>query len=257
MASAGAPSSRIVATSLTSCVSTQRTTSAMVRSSRAAASSSGASSLAAVAYQNSPSAVVPSTFAVSQRSAATRQACRQSVHPGTGDHELAGTPVQPVGSIHQTWPRRWRAATVSRNRSLFTLAATTGPRHPRMAGTARLVVLPLWVGPTTTSDCAGSAATPTLRVRPGRTPRRSRPTGGVRAPTSNVRRSRRRPQRAPRRAPPGPLRRCSSCDPSRYEIPATSAPPSATGSTTAATPLTALRRPPWPRRCRRSGARSR
>ena len=63
-----------------------------------------------------------------------------------------GTPVQPVGSMRQTRPRRARTAWVSRSRSVFTLAARTGPGQLRMAGTASDVVLPLWVGPTTTSD---------------------------------------------------------------------------------------------------------
>ena len=101
-ASAGPSRSRMSATSVTSWVSTQRTTSAMVRRSRAAASSRGARNLAAVAYQNSPSAVVPSARAVSHRSAATRQALRQSAHPVKGDHVLAGKPVLAVGSMHHT-----------------------------------------------------------------------------------------------------------------------------------------------------------
>ena len=91
----------------TSCVSTQRTTSAMVRPSSAAAAKRGARSLAAVAYQNSPSAVVPSLFAASHNSAAARQASRHWPQPVSGDQILARAPVQPVGSMHHTWP--WRA----------------------------------------------------------------------------------------------------------------------------------------------------
>ena len=69
--------------------------------------------------------------------------------------------------MHHTRPNRARVALVWRSRSPFTLAATTGPRHPRMAGTARLVVLPLWVGPTTTTDWAVSAAMPAQARRTG------------------------------------------------------------------------------------------
>ena len=125
----------------------------------AAARSSGASSLAAVAYQNSPSAVVPSALAASHRSAATRQApaplgAAGERRPGAGRRGRCSRWGRCTTPARGAAP----APSVSRSRSLFTLAATTGPRHPRMAGTARLVVLPLWVGPTTTSDCAGSAA---------------------------------------------------------------------------------------------------
>ena len=157
-ASVGAACSKMPATSPTSWVSTHRTTSSMVRPSSAAAWRSGASILAAVAYQNSPSAVVPSALAASHRSAATRQDRCHCAHPVSGDQVLGRVPVQPVGSMHHTRPRRARAPSVWRSRSLFTLAARAGPRHPRMAGTARLVVLPLWVGPTTTRDWARSAA---------------------------------------------------------------------------------------------------
>ena len=235
-ASGDAAASRMLATSPTSCVSTQRTTSAMVRRSSAAARKSGARSLAAVAYQNSPSAVVPSALAASHRSAATRQASRHRTQPVSGDQASAGAPLDPVGSMHHTRPNRARVAFVWRSRSPFTLAATTGPRHPRMAGTARLVVLPLCVGPTTTTDWAVSAATPERRAAPGRAPRRRRPAGGRSAFTTSGRRSRRVAQRAPRRAP----RRPGSCGrvPPREEIPASSAPPSASGTTTEAMPAT-------------------
>ena len=190
----GAARSRTSATSPTSWVSTQRTTSAMVRPSSAAAAKRGASSLAAVAYQNSPSAVVPSPLAASQSSAAARHAPGQSRQAVSGDQVLAGVPVAPVGSMHHTRPRRAHGPSVPRRRSLLTLAATTGPRQPRMAGTARLVVFPLWVGPTTTSDWAVSAAIPESRAAPGTAPRSRRPGGGPSARTSNGRRSRRRAQ---------------------------------------------------------------
>ena len=105
-----------------------------------------------MAYQNSPSAVTASALAASHRSAATRQASRHRPQPVSGDHPSAVAPLVPVGSMHHTRPRQARSFLVWLRRSLFTLAASTGPRHPRMAGTARLVVLPLWVGPTTTTD---------------------------------------------------------------------------------------------------------
>ena len=228
------------ATSPTSCVSTPRTTSAMVRPSSVAACRSGASILAAVAYQNSPSGVVPSALAASHRSAATRQDRCHSPQPVSGDHMLDRAPVQPVGSMHHTRPRRARAPSVRRRRSLLTLAATTGPRQPRMAGTARLVVFPLCVGPTTTRDWARSAATPAGRTTPGTTPRRSRPEGGASALTRSGRRSRRFAQWAPRgaRRRPG-LVHCGA--PPRYDAPASSAPARATGNAAAATSTTAYR----------------
>ena len=52
-----------------------------------------------------------------------------------------------------------RAASVSRRRSVLTEVATTGPCHSRIAGIANPVVLPVCVGPTTITDCRGSAAT--------------------------------------------------------------------------------------------------
>ena len=187
-----------------------------------------------MAYQNSPSAVVPSPLAASHSSAAARHAPRQSRQAVSGDQVLAGAPVHPVGSMHHTRPRRAHDPSVSRSRSLLTLAATTGPRQPRMAGTARLVVFPLWVGPITTSDCAVSAAIPERRAAPGTAPRSRRPGGGPSGPTSNGRRSRRRAQRAPRRE----ARRHPGRAPPACEIPASSAPPRASGTTWAARPAT-------------------
>ncbi len=117
------------------------------------------------------------------------------LQPPSGDHSSPAVPALPVGSMRQTRPRPARVACVSRSRSVFTLAARTGPGQPRMAGTASDVVLPLWVGPITTSDWPGSAATPAPgRTPPGKTPRRRRPAGT---------RSARTPQRA-EVAPPGP-----------------------------------------------------
>lgn len=167
--------SRMNDTSLTSCVSTQRTTSAIPRPSREAANNNGASSLAAVAYQNSPSAVVPSDFAVSAKSAATRRAWDQSPQGVRGDHVLGRPPVEAVGSMHQTRPRSLRCFLVAKRRSPFTLAATTGPSHARMAGIANAVVFPLCVGPTTTTDWVRSAANRAGCNRPGTVPRARRP----------------------------------------------------------------------------------
>src|SRR6185437_4158528 len=131
----------------------------------AAANNSGANNLAAVAYQNSPSGVVVAPRVTSVRSAATRRAPTQVRAATSGVQRVDGSPVVWPGSKHQTVPHRRRQAMVSRTRSVLTLAATTGPSQPRMAGTARAVVLPLWVGPTTATDCARSAAT---TIRPGR-----------------------------------------------------------------------------------------
>ena len=48
----------------------------------------------------------------------------------------------------------------------MTDVATTGPCHSRIAGMAKPVVLPVWVGPTTITDCRGSAATSRPSTRP-------------------------------------------------------------------------------------------
>ena len=89
----GPSRSRMSATSVTSWVSTQRTTSAIVRRSRAAASSRGARNLAAVAYQNSPSA---------------RRPVRPSRLAEIGGHP---TGLAPVGASRQGRPRaRWIAS---------------------------------------------------------------------------------------------------------------------------------------------------
>ena len=242
--SGGALRSRMPATSPTSWVSTQRTTSAMVRSSSAAATKSGARSFPAVAYQNSPSAVVPSLLAASHNSAAARQASRHSPQPASGDQVAAGAPVAPVGSMHHTWPSRARVPSVWRRRSLLTLAASTGPRQPKMAGTAKLVVFPLCVGPITTRDWAGSAARPVRRATPGTTPRSSRPAGGFSGATRSGRRSPRRAQRAPRwpRRRPRPALP-PALPPPWYDMAASNAPPTARGRTTSgrlATPYRAV-----------------
>jgi len=117
----------------------------------------------------------------------------------------------------------------------LTLAATTGPRQPRIAGTAKLVVFPLCVGPITTKDWAVSAARPVGRTTPGRTPRRRRPGGAPSAATLSGLRSRRRAQRAPR-PPPRALR--SILPRPVMEMAANSAPPRPSGSTTPGSPVT-------------------
>ena len=74
------------------------------------------------------------------------RAAGQSTQEVSGDQVLDRIPVEPVGSMHQMRPRSFRRVRVSRRRSLLTLAATTGPSQPRIAGTASAVVFPLWVG---------------------------------------------------------------------------------------------------------------
>ena len=190
--------SKMSETSATSWRSTQRITSAMEPPRTAAAKRSGANSFAAVAYQNSPSAVVPSALAVSHRSAAMRRAPGHAEQAPSGVHSLAGAPVDRVGSMHHTWPRPARCCRVCRRRSLLTLAASTGPSHPNMAGTARALVFPLWVGPTTTNDCAGSATTRAGGPPPAVEPKPRRPGCGRCNGRRSGPRSRRRAHRAPR-----------------------------------------------------------
>ena len=148
----------------------------MSRPPVAAANSSGASSLAAVAYQKSPSVIGPlPPLAPSVSDTATLRAPDHVRAASNGDHWAEGSPVELLGSKHTTSPQCWRQAMVSRTRSVFTLAATTGPSHPRMDGMANPVVFRLWVGPKTTTDCEGSAANV---VRPDR-PSTRRPGAGV------------------------------------------------------------------------------
>ena len=244
------------ATSPTSCVSTQRTTSAMLRRSSAAASKSGASSLAAVAYQNSPSAVVPSALAASHRSAATRHASRHCPQPVSGDQPSPGAPLDAVGSMHHTRPIRARVPLVWRSRSPFTLAATTGPRQPRMAGTARLVVLPLCVGPDH-HDGLGRLGRDAQRAAPRRGVRRgggAPPGGGRPSPPAGGGRVR-VAQRAPRRVAPtsGQLRLAPR--PGRRSRPAAHHRGPAAGRPRRCRPLASGRS--WPRRCRRCAPPSR
>ena len=132
----------------------------------------------------------------SAKVAAARRAPGQVRDAGRGDQAEAGRPVTPDGSKQWTapWVDRW--PTVSSRRSPFTLAATTGPSQPRMAGTANPLVLWDWVGPNTSTDWARSAAS---RRRPT-VPTTSRPVGGapVRPRTASAPRSAGRAHRAAR-----------------------------------------------------------
>ena len=156
----------------------------MSRPEVAAAKRSGANILDAVAYQKSPSLIVPTCERpTSVRVDAARRAPGQVRAVGKGDHAVAGRPVTPIGSKQWTdpWVDRW--AMVWSSRSPFTLAATTGPSHPRMAGTAKPLVLRDWVGPNTRTDCDRSAATRRLPTEPST----SRPAGGGRFPPGTTR----------------------------------------------------------------------
>ena len=147
--------------------------------------------------------------------------------------------------MHHTRPRAARGPAVFRSRSLLTLAATTGPGQAKMAGMARQVVFPLWVGPTITTDCAGSAARAVGRNTPGTVPSTSLPGGGWHGRTRSTRSSRRRAQRHREWRRVGARWTIPA---SRYEKPASSAPPSATGRTVATRPVTADA-PSSPRPC--------
>jgi hypothetical protein len=72
---------------------------------KAAAKSSGASILAAVAYQKSPSLIVPTeALATSTSPEAARRAPGQVVAAGNGDHRADSRPVDPDGSKQRTEP---------------------------------------------------------------------------------------------------------------------------------------------------------
>ena len=223
--------SRMPATSPTSWVSTQRTTSAMVRPSSAAARKSGRQQLGRGG--------VPE-LAVRRRPVGLGRLAQVGGDPA-GPVPLAHTrraatrcwPARPCsrsGRCTTPGPAGCTAPSVWRSRSLFTLAASTGPRHPRMAGTARLVVLPLWVGPTTTRDWARSAASPPSRTTPGDTPeeRAGRAEARPPRPAAGAGRGRRGPARARGASAPRAGARCRAR--SRVRDPASSAPPSATGN---------------------------
>src|SRR5437899_9308605 len=130
----------------------------MVRPDVAAARNRGASSLAAVAYQKSPSVIPERRTAPLHSQLAMRCAPAHVAHDDSGDQPAPGRPVLAVGSKTHTCPLVSRHPIVSRNRSVFTLVASTGPSHSSRAGTATPVVLRVWVGPTTSTVCPGSAA---------------------------------------------------------------------------------------------------
>ena len=162
--------------------------------------------------------------------------------PVRGDQVLARAPVAPVGSMHHTCPSRARVPSVWRRRSLLTLAASTGPRHPRMAGTAKLVVFPLWVGPDHDQGLGrlgGQARQPRhtgqdAEEEPARQERPRRPpaAGAGRAAGPSARPApvavRARPPSS-RQHRPAPVRRCRR----------SSAPPRASGRTTSGSAVTA------------------
>ena len=116
-------------------------------------------SLVAARCQKSASSTPPGVSAALTSQAATRRALAQSSTPLSGVHPAEGRPVASVGSYSQTLPRVLRHPTVSATRSSFTLVASTGPCHSRMAGTAKPVVLLVWVGPITQTEWRFSVAT--------------------------------------------------------------------------------------------------
>jgi len=75
-------------------------------------------------------------------------------------------PVEPDGSKTSTEPRDLRCSRECSIRSVLMLAATTGPSHPRMAGTAKPLVLCDWLGPKTITDWADSDASRCLPMCP-------------------------------------------------------------------------------------------
>src|SRR5271167_1617155 len=109
-------------------------TSPMSQPPDAAANSSGANILVAVANQKSPSAMVPTDdLATSVNPAAARRAAGQVRDEASGDHEAEAIPVDPVGSKHRTSPPARRKEMVWSTRSVLTLAATAGPDHSSRA----------------------------------------------------------------------------------------------------------------------------
>src|ERR1700722_10200095 len=106
MASGTPAAARRSRISVSSWVSTQRTTSAMLRPPNDAAKRNGASILVAVAYQKSPSLIVPTdTLPTSVNPAAARRAPGQVREAGREDHVTESKPVEPEGSKHRTVPQ--------------------------------------------------------------------------------------------------------------------------------------------------------
>ena len=151
--------SRSLATSLSSRRSTQRSTSAIVRSSRAAANRSGARSFWPRVFQYLCSAVprVPRS-AVWAMVAAICWAPAQVRQNASGVHRAPASPELPRGSRTTTSPRRSRWARVALMTSGLTEVARTGPVHSRMAGMTTPAVLKLPGGPKTRTEWQSSAA---------------------------------------------------------------------------------------------------
>ena len=116
-------------------------------------------SFVAARCQKSASSTPPGVSAALTSHAATRRALAQSSTPLSGVHPADGRPVASVGSYSQTLPWVARQPRVSATRSSLTLVASTGPCHSRMAGTAKPVVLFVWVGPMTHTEWRDSVAT--------------------------------------------------------------------------------------------------
>ena len=162
-----APSAR--RTRAVSCMSSQPMTSFMVPPLQAAASRMGARILAAAPYQKSALSIPAAAGRAARTSqSAVRWAPCQVRHSISGVQPAPGMPVLPVGSYTHVCARgsAARALSVSRRRSVLTEVATTGPCHSRMAGMAKPVVLPVWVGPITIADWRDSAATRWPSTRP-------------------------------------------------------------------------------------------
>ena len=124
-------------------------TVSIVPPARLAASSRGARSLAARDAQNSWSACVEPAPVPIVSAAASARASSKPRAWATGSH--TAQPSTPGATIW-TVPSRRRADSVLATRSPFTLAASTGPRHPATSGAHSAEVFPDWVGPTTSTE---------------------------------------------------------------------------------------------------------
>ena len=152
--------------------SVQRSTSAIGRSVRLAACSSGASSAAARSVQW-PSFVVPLPGRVQAAIAlAITRASSQLRPPPPATSTAAAPPSgsrrsEAVGSNSQAWPTSERAATVARITSGLVAVLITAPDAPITAGIITALVFPERGGPRTITALSGSArAQLPLRPRP-------------------------------------------------------------------------------------------
>ena len=98
-------------------------------------------------------------FAAAVSSHAARIAPRHVAQFASGVHCERMNGVQAAGSNTNTSPSSERQPIVSAIKSDLTLVATTGPGHSRIAGIARPVVFPVWVGPSTRRLWRDSTAT--------------------------------------------------------------------------------------------------